>query len=238
MIRISDLTKKFDNVEVLNIPQLQVEKGELIGIVGNNGAGKTTLLRLCLDLLFADSGTVSIDNENVAQGENWKKITGSYLSEKFLIDFLKPAEYFNFIGEIYGLTKQEIVEKVSIFEEFMTEEILKHPKKYIEKFSMGNKQKIGIVGAMLMRPRLLILDEPFNFLDPSSQIEMKYLLQKYNAEFGTTILLSSHNIQYIADICSRIIILEKGKVIRDEQNTTPEIKAELENYFEKASRKG
>ena len=231
MLEINNLSKSFDKVEALNIPQLSVKAGELVGIVGNNGAGKTTLFRLCLDLLKGETGSVKIEYEDASQTEMWKNFTGSFLDERFLIDFLTPEEYFYFIGELYGKTKAEIDEILLDFSQFMSNEILGN-KKYIEKFSKGNKQKIGIVGAMLMRPRLLILDEPFNYLDPSSQIEMKNLLQKYNTEFGATILLSSHNIQYVADICNRIIIIERGKIVRDEIGATPAMREELEKYFE------
>lgn len=232
MVEVKDLSKSFGKTEVLNIPQLSIEKGELVGIVGNNGAGKTTLFRLCLDLLKAEKGAVYIEERYVGKSETWKKFTGSFIDERFLVDFLTPEEYFYFIGDTYGLTRTEINSRLADFEKFMSGEILEQKKKYIEKFSKGNKQKIGIVGAMFMRPKLLILDEPFNFLDPSSQIEMKNLLQKYNTEFGTTVLLSSHNIQYVADICNRIIVLEKGHVVRDEKDTTPAIKEELEKYFQ------
>jgi len=231
MLEVNNLSKSFDKVEVLNISQLNVKAGELVGIVGNNGAGKTTLFRLCLDLLKGENGNVNIENQDVSQTEMWKNFTGSFLDERFLIDFLTPEEYFYFIGELHGKSKVEIDEILFDFQRFMDNEIL-GKKKYIEKFSKGNKQKIGIVGAMLMRPRLLILDEPFNYLDPSSQIEMKNLLQKYNAEFGTNVLLSSHNIQYVADICNRIIIIERGKIVRDEIGATPAIREELEKYFE------
>ena len=231
MLEINNLSKSFDEVEVLNIPQLNVKAGELLGIVGNNGAGKTTLFRLCLDLLKGESGVAKIENEDVGQTEMWKNFTGSFLDERFLIDFLTPEEYFYFIGGLYGKSKTEVDEILLDFHQFMANEILKK-KKYIDKFSKGNKQKIGIIGAMLIRPRLLILDEPFNYLDPSSQIEMKNILQRYNAEFGTTILLSSHNIQYVADICNRIVIIERGKIVRDETGATPAIREELEKYFE------
>ena len=231
MLEINNLSKSFDEVEVLNIPQLNVKAGELLGIVGNNGAGKTTLFRLCLDLLKGESGVAKIENEDVGQTEMWKNFTGSFLDERFLIDFLTPEEYFYFIGGLYGKSKTEVDEILLDFHQFMANEILKK-KKYIDKFSKGNKQKIGIIGAMLIRSRLLILDEPFNYLDPSSQIEMKNILQRYNAEFGTTILLSSHNIQYVADICNRIVIIERGKIVRDETGATPAIREELEKYFE------
>jgi ABC-2 type transport system ATP-binding protein len=231
ILDIIDLVKRFKEVEVLNIPQLSIAPGELVGVLGNNGAGKTTLFRLCLDLLKADTGKVCIDNQDVSKSELWKKYTSAFIDERFLIDFLTPEEYFYFLGDIYGISQQEVDSILVDFTAFMGNEIL-NKKKYIDKFSKGNKQKIGIIGAMLIRPKLLILDEPFNFLDPSSQISMKRLLLEYNQKYGTTVLLSSHNIQYVMDICSRIIVLESGHIIREEVNIDDIAKLALENYFE------
>jgi ABC-2 type transport system ATP-binding protein len=231
MLKIIDLVKQFNQVEVLNISQFSVSQGELVGVLGNNGAGKTTLFRLCLDLLKADSGIVFIENQDVSHSELWKKSTSAFIDEHFLIDFLTPEEYFYFIGDLYSVNKNEINSVLTDFIPFMGDEIL-NKKKYIDKFSKGNKQKIGIIGAMLVRPKLLILDEPFNFLDPSSQIIMKRLLQEYNRKYGTTVLLSSHNLQHVMDICNRIIVLESGRIVRDEVNPDNETKQSIENYFE------
>ena len=104
-------------------------------------------------------------------------------------------------------------------------------KKLIRDFSRGNKQKIGIIGAMLHRPSLLILDEPFNFLDPSSQSLIKHLLAEYNKETGATILVSSHNLNHTSDVCPRIALLENGVIIRDIDNSAHTAEQELESYF-------
>jgi len=231
LLNINNLVKIFSERTVLNIPQLSVSEGELVGILGNNGAGKTTLFRLCLDLLKADAGTVSIDNGVVNNADSWKASTSAFIDEHFLIDFLTPEEYFYFTGDLYGISKDRIDSVLSDFIPFSGDEIF-NKKKYIDKFSKGNKQKIGIISAMLVRPKLLILDEPFNFLDPSSQIIMKRLLLEYNRKYGTTILLSSHNLQYVMDICNRIIILESGCVIRDYDSINDMNRLEIKQYFE------
>jgi ABC-2 type transport system ATP-binding protein len=231
ILDINNLIKRFGEKEVLNIPQLTICEGELVGILGNNGAGKTTLFRLCLDLLKADGGTVYNVNQDVSHSELWKTHTSAFIDERFLIDFLTPEEYFYFLGDIYGISQKEVDSILVDFVPFMGNGIL-NQKKYIDKFSKGNKQKIGIIGAMFIRPKLLILDEPFNFLDPSSQIIMKRLLQEYNRKYGATILLSSHNIQYVMDICDRIIVLESGRIVREEANIDDTTKLALENYFE------
>lgn len=228
-IFISQLQKTYGQQTVLDIDQLHVGKGELVGIVGNNGAGKTTLFRLMLDLIEATRGELMVNGQNVAGSEHWKTFTGSYLDEGFLIDFMTPEEYFHFAASLFGLQKQAVDEKLPAFSRFMNEEILGQGK-YIRQFSTGNKQKVGIIAAMLIQPALLILDEPFNFLDPTSQILIKRMLKHENEVRGTTMLISSHNLNHITEICTRIILLEKGKIIKDLTPSNDDLQ-EIERYF-------
>lgn len=230
MIQITNLQKKFGEKIAVNIDNYTIGKGEMLGLVGNNGAGKTTLFRLILDLLQADQGEVTINNINVARSEDWKSITGAYIDDGFLIDYLTPEEYFYFIGKMYGLKKEEVDERLKPFERFMNNEVLGQ-KKFIRNYSMGNKQKIGIISAMLHYPQLLILDEPFNFLDPSSQAVIKHLLKKYSDEHQATVIISSHNLNHTVDICPRIALLEHGVIIRDIHNENNSAEKELEDYF-------
>lgn len=233
-IQIENLVKRFGKQVAIDIPELNIEKGSLLGIVGNNGAGKTTLFRLILDLLKADTGHVLSNDVDVSKNEDWKTYTGSFLDNRFLIDFLMPEEYFYFVGETYNMTKSVVDERLNTFNRFMNDEIL-GKKKYIRNFSAGNKQKIGIIAAMMIQPQVLILDEPFNFLDPSSQIEIRDMILKMNKENGTTTLISSHNLNYTTDISSHVILLEKGIVIKNLVNS-PEARLELNSYFvDKAS---
>ena len=102
--------------------------------------------------------------------------------------------------------------------------------KYIRTLSSGNKQKVGIIGAMISEPEILILDEPFNFLDPGSQISLKQILKRYHEENTKTIILSSHNLNHVSDLCTRIALMEKGKIIKDLTNTE-EAMNEIETYF-------
>jgi len=231
IISVNNLRKTFNRIIAVDISFLTINEREIIGLVGNNGAGKTTFFRLLLDLLKANSGTISNLNCNVSTDENWKQYTGAFIDDNFLIEILTPEEYFTFIGKLHQLKTIEIKSRLITFEPLMNGEIL-NQKKYIRNFSAGNKQKIGIIGAMLINPQVLILDEPFNFLDPSSQIIMKQLLLEYNRKYGTTILFSSHNLQYVMDICNRIIILESGCVIRDYDNINDMNRLEIKQYFE------
>jgi ABC-2 type transport system ATP-binding protein len=232
MIEIAGLVKAFNNKTAVNISSLMINKSEIVGLIGNNGAGKTTTFRLMLDLLPADAGNVSIKGIDVAKNEGWKKYTGSFIDNNFLINFFTPDEYFAFTGKVYGLKTADIKERLARFDKFMNGEIL-NQKKYIRQFSSGNQQKIGIISAMMIHPDILILDEPFNFLDPSSQIEMKNLLQWLNSQFGATILISSHNLNYIHDVSSHILLLEKGIIIKDVANKDIGGISDIYRYFEK-----
>jgi len=127
------------------------------------------------------------------------------------------------------LNKEAVHERLQSFGRFMNNEILEQ-KKYIRNFSAGNKQKIGIMAAMMIRPEVLILDEPFNFLDPSSQIEIRDMILKLNQELNATVLISSHNLNYTTDISSRVVLLEKGIIKKDLSNSA-EARAELNDYF-------
>jgi ABC-2 type transport system ATP-binding protein len=243
-IQIENLKKSFGEKVAVDIEQYEIRDGEMLGLVGNNGAGKSTLFRLMLDLVKADGGRVLMhpseqeQSQGIAQGsvdvahtEDWKDWTGAFVDESFLIDYLTPDEYFQFIGRISGRKQEEVDTFLQDFEQFMAGEVAGQ-KKLIRNLSAGNKQKVGIVGAMLLQPKVLILDEPFNFLDPSSQSAIKRLLQEYNRKTGATILVSSHNLQHTVDICPRIALLEHGVIIRDIENTDGQAAKELESYFE------
>jgi ABC-2 type transport system ATP-binding protein len=243
-IQIENLKKSFGEKVAVDIEQYEIRDGEMLGLVGNNGAGKSTLFRLMLDLVKADGGRVLMhpseeeQSQGIAKGsvdvahtEDWKDWTGAFVDESFLIDYLTPDEYFQFIGRISGRKQEEVDTFLQDFEQFMAGEVAGQ-KKLIRNLSAGNKQKVGIVGAMLLQPKVLILDEPFNFLDPSSQSAIKRLLQEYNRKTGATILVSSHNLQHTVDICPRIALLEHGVIIRDIENTDGQAAKELESYFE------
>ena len=231
MITIQDLTKRFSDKVAVDIPSFIINDGDVLGLVGNNGAGKTTLFRLILDLIKADSGEVSTNGINPAASEEWKHDTGAFIDEGFLIDFLTPEEYFEFVGKVSGLSQEQTSERLADFERFMAGEIMGQ-KKLIRDYSAGNKQKIGIISALLHTPKTVILDEPFNFLDPSSQIVLKRLLTDYAQQHEATILISCHNLQHTVDISTRIALLEHGQIIRDLPNHEGSAEAELESYFE------
>ena len=231
MITISNLKKVFGETIACDIPEFTINDGDILGRVGNNGAGKTTLFRMILDLLKPDEGTVTLDGINPAESEAWKDQTGAYVDEGFLIDFLTPEEYFAFLGKVNNISQEEVDERLKPYERLASDEIFGQ-KKLIRNLSAGNKQKVGIIAALFMTPKLVILDEPFNFLDPSSQNVLKHVLTNYAKENHATLLISSHNLAHTIDISTRIALLEKGHIIRDLPNEAGSAKTELENYFE------
>ena len=208
MIRINNLQKNFGTKKAVDIENYTIGQGDMLGLVGNNGAGKTTLFRLILDLLQADRGNVTINDIDVSKSEDWKNFTGAFIDDGFLIDYLTPEEYFYFIGKMYGLKKEEVDERLLPFERFMNGEVIGQ-KKFIRNYSAGNKQKIGIISAMLHHPQLLILDEPTNGLDPLGIEELRELIRSFPCK-GITVILSSHILSEVQQIADHVGIIAGG----------------------------
>ncbi len=226
MIEILKLQKVYSKSFALTIENLKINKGELVGLVGNNGAGKTTLLSLILDLIKATDGYVKSKDLQVDKTDDWKNYTGSYLNERFLIPYLTPKEFFEFVGDLYGKNKSDIALFMKENEGFFS---IEDEDLYIRELSAGNKNKVGILATMISNPEIIILDEPFANLDPSSQLWLKSKLKELNAK-GTTIIISSHDLMHVTEICSRILILEDGKIVNDSKTHSNSLQ-ELESYF-------
>ena len=229
MISIENLTKVYNKVTVLDIPKMEIPTGQSFGLVGNNGAGKTTFFSLLLDLIAPDSGSITNKGIQVNKSEDWKMFTGAFIDESFLIGYLTPEEYFYFIGELRGQKKSQINEFLLQFHEIFNDEIL-NKKKYIRDLSKGNQKKVGVVGALIGNPEVIVLDEPFANLDPTTQYRLKAFIKEYAAQKNVTFLISSHDLTHTTDVCSRIVVLNKGKVLRDIQTNTETLR-ELETFF-------
>lgn len=229
IITATNLKKIYQGVTVLDIPFIGVGNGESFGLVGNNGAGKTTFFRLILDLIEASSGEVKIDGEKVARRDEWKSKVGSFLDESFLIDFLTPQEYFAFTAKVYNKSEGDVAFFLESMKEFFNGEIL-GSRKLIRDLSKGNQKKTGIAAALISDPQILILDEPFTALDPTSQIRLKRMLNELKTTKKMTMLISSHDLNHVTEVCDRIVVLEKGNIVRDMPTNENTLK-ELESYF-------
>lgn len=230
MISVRNISKEYNGKQVLNIKNLEIPASQSIGLVGNNGAGKTTLFSLLLDLIQPSTGEVLSKGIAVSKSEDWKSYTSAFLDETFLIGYLSAEEYFMFVGELKGLSKEQVNEEVAQYAYFFNEEVL-NQRKYIRDFSKGNQKKIGIVAAFLGSPELVILDEPFANLDPTTQIRLKELVKTKIKESDMTIIISSHDLQHTFEVSDRIIALEKGSVVKDVLTSDLSFK-ELEDFFQ------
>lgn len=231
MIQIENISKVYNGTQVLNVDELHIPKGQSFGLVGNNGAGKTTLFSLLLDLIQPTTGKITSREIVVSESEAWKPFTSAFIDESFLIGYLTAEEYFYFIGELRGQSKAQVDELLSEFEEFFHGEILQQ-KKYLRDLSKGNQKKAGIIAALIGHPEVIILDEPFANLDPTTQIRLKKIIKDLTKQKETTVLISSHDLMHVTDVCERIVVIDKGTKVKDLQTNETTLK-ELEDYFER-----
>ena len=229
MITTNNISKKYNNKEVLNIPSLDIPKGQSFGLVGNNGAGKTTYFSLVLDLIKPTTGYIDNQNIRVDESEDWKPFTSAFIDETFLIGYLTPEEYFYFIGELRGQNKADVDALVAQYEDFFHGEIIGQ-KKYLRDLSKGNQKKAGIVAALIGNPEVIVLDEPFANLDPTTQIRLKGIIKNLAEAKGVTMLISSHDLLHVTDVCERIVVLDQGKIVKDLVTSAATLK-ELEAHF-------
>ncbi|WP_378180303.1 ABC transporter ATP-binding protein [Aquimarina sp. SS2-1] len=231
MIGIHNITKTYAGNTVLNIEHLEIPKGDSFGLVGNNGAGKTTLFSALLDLIRPTTGHIINSGIKVNESEEWKSITSAFIDETFLIGYLTAEEYFYFIGELRGQNKEDVDALLARFEDFFHGEILGQ-KKYLRDLSKGNQKKAGIVAALIGNPEVIILDEPFANLDPTTQIRLKKIIKELAADPNVTVLVSSHDLIHVTEVCQRIVVLDKGEVVKDLATSTETLR-ELEEHFNK-----
>tara|TARA_R110002033_G_scaffold169897_4_gene211473 strand:+ start:10537 stop:11232 length:696 start_codon:yes stop_codon:yes gene_type:complete len=229
MITTQNLTKTYSTNTVLNIESLEIPKGQCFGLVGNNGAGKTTFFSLLLDLIQPTTGHIDNNGVQVNTSEDWKPFTSAFIDETFLIGYLTAEEYFYFIGELRGQNKADVDALLAGFQDFFHGEILGQ-KKYLRDLSKGNQKKAGIVASFIGNPEVIILDEPFANLDPTTQIRLKGIIKDLAANQNVTVLVSSHDLIHVTEVCERIVVLNKGEVVKD-INTSTETLKELEVFF-------
>lgn len=229
MIQVHNLSKTYNGITVLNIPELTINKGESFGLVGNNGAGKTTFFNLLLDLIEPSTGSITNRGIQVNLNEEWKPFTTAFIDESFLIGYLTPEEYFYFVGELRGQNKADVNDFLTQYKEFFNDEIL-GSRKYLRDLSKGNQKKVGIIATLIGNPEVVILDEPFANLDPTTQIRLKRIIKELSENNNITILISSHDLLHTVEVTSRIVALNKGIVVKDIQTSDQTLK-ELENFF-------
>lgn len=230
MIQVNNLSKIYNNgVKVLNIPNLDIPKGQSFGLVGNNGAGKTTFFSLLLDLIQPSRGYIKNNDIQVNASEAWKPFTAAFIDESFLIGYLTAEEYFYFIGDLRNQNKADVDALLKKHEEFFNDEIL-NSKKYLRDLSKGNMKKVGIIATLIGNPEVVILDEPFANLDPTTVNRLKKIIKELADNPDVTVLVSSHDLVHTVEVCNRIVALNKGEIVKDIE-TSEETLKELEAFF-------
>ena len=216
-IRIQNLKKTFGEKVAVNIDNYVINSGDMLGLVGNNGAGKSTLFRLIMDLIKSDSGNVTMVGTyqdipvemDVTTSEDWKEWTGAFIDDSFLIDYLTPDEYFHFVAKICGISNEQLEEHLAHYEHFMNGEVIGQ-KKLIRNLSAGNKQKVGIIAAMIQQPQILILDEATSALDTDT--ENMVLQNIVSACPDKTCIVSTHR-PSILKLSNRVYRVEDKKLV-------------------------
>lgn len=230
MIQVNQLSKTYNNgIKVLNIENLEIPKGQSFGLVGNNGAGKTTFFSLLLDLIRPSTGSISNNQIQVNTSEAWKPFTAAFIDESFIIGYLTAEEYFYFIGDLRGQNKADVDALLTKHHDFFNDEIL-GKKKYLRDLSKGNMKKVGIIATLIGSPEVIILDEPFANLDPTTVSRLKKIIKELADDPKVTVLVSSHDLQHTVEVCDRIVALNKGEIVKDIQ-TSAETLQELEAFF-------
>ncbi len=211
MLHIHDLTKCYGSFTAVNHLTLDIPEGDLFGFVGPNGAGKTTTIRIICGLLRANSGTVRIGNTEAAVGSKQMKRLIGYVPDFFgVYDNLKVREYMDFYGSMYGMYSRDIARLTDDLLELVN---LSDKKEfYVDTLSRGMKQRLCVARALLHNPVLLILDEPSSGLDPRARVEMKELLKNLHS-MGKTIVISSHILSELSEMCTSIGIMNRGELV-------------------------
>ena len=212
MIQIKNLKKRYGSF-LLDIAQLKIENQNIYGIVGRNGVGKTTLLRLLFHLIEPDSGSILYNNINIYKNTSIKERgeLRAYLNDKFLIPFLTPLEYLEISAQLLNISDADFVQKLKQYHEFLPEGY-DQKSKLIKEFSAGNKVRLGIVGAILNDPSVLLLDELTNSLDQESASKAKVIIRDYVRRHDAAAVWSTHRFEEITQICDNILVIEAGHV--------------------------
>ena len=211
MLYINDLIKNYGSFTAVNHLSLHIPEGDLFGFVGPNGAGKTTTIRIVCGLLKASGGTVRIGGTEAAVGSKKMKRLIGYVPDFFgVYDNLKVREYMDMYGSMYGMTTRDIARLTDDLLELVN---LSDKKEfYVDTLSRGMKQRLCVARALLHNPRLLILDEPSSGLDPRARVEMKELLKNLHS-MGKTIVISSHILSELSEMCNSIGIMNHGQLV-------------------------
>jgi len=213
VLQVNGVTKSFGDVRALNSVSFSVDSAEVLGLLGPNGSGKSTLMKIILGILKPDAGNIQVLATDVSTDPIRVKKTVGYVPESpRLYEFLTGTEYLDFVADLYGLSAETKKERI---DEFLTAfELRDQGNDLLAGYSLGMKQKIALSAALIHRPKILILDEALNGLDPRTAKIVKDTLIKLSSN-GVTMLFSTHVLEIAEAICQKVTILEKGNIIAE-----------------------
>ena len=210
MIKLMDVTKRYDNTTVVDGLNLQIHPGEIVGIIGHNGAGKSTTMKMIVGLVEPTSGQILVMGHDMQKESIKVKQKLGYLPEESpLYEAMTAQQYLLFFSELYQMSRQKALARI---DQLLTSLDLPEKNKLTGEFSKGMKRKTAIARALLHDPELLILDEPSSGLDPLTSFFIINYLKKLKSE-GKTIVLSAHNLFHVETICDRVGIIKNGKLL-------------------------
>lgn len=211
MIRLINLSKHYGKLAAVDNLNLQVRAGEIFGFLGPNGAGKTTTIRVMMGILKATSGQVLLDGHDVVTAARQAKAIAGFIPDRpFIYEKLTGGEFLSFVGKLHRLESALLDRRIAELLEHL--ELSSWKDELVESYSHGMKQRLVVCAALIHQPRVLIVDEPMVGMDPKGARTIKDLFATL-AKNGTTVFLSTHSIGVAEEICDRIGIIQKGKLI-------------------------
>ena len=229
MLRIEHFTKTYGSKTAVDDLSLHIAPGEIYGFIGHNGAGKTTTLKACCGILGFDQGEIRINGQSIQESPIACKQILAYIPDNpDLYDFLTGIQYLNFVSDIYEVSAQDRAERIRHYGELlgMTDDLTLR----ISDCSHGMKQKIALIAALIHKPKLILMDEPFVGLDPIASHQLKNVMAQHCAE-GGSIFFSTHVLEVAEKICHKVAIIKGGKLVSS--GTMEEVRgqASLEQVF-------
>ncbi len=229
MLRIQNLTKTYGTKVAVDDLTLHIAPGEIYGFIGHNGAGKTTTLKACCGILGFDSGSITVAGHNIQTDPIACKQVMAYVPDNpDLYDFLTGIQYINFVCDIYGVSAKDRADRVTHYGELlgMTDDLTLK----ISDCSHGMKQKVALIAALVHKPKLILLDEPFVGLDPIASHQLKNVMAQHCAQ-GGSIFFSTHVLEVAEKLCHKIAIIKGGKLVAC--GTTDQVRGDssLERFF-------
>lgn len=229
MLRITDFTKTYGEKTAVDNLSLHIAPGEIYAFIGHNGAGKTTTLKACCGILQFDKGEILVDGKSIKTDPIGCKQALAYVPDNpDLYDFLTGIQYLNFVADIYGVGKAERIERIQYYGQLlgMTDDLALP----ISDCSHGMKQKVALIGALIHKPKLILMDEPFVGLDPVASHQLKQVMRQHCAE-GGAIFFSTHVLEVAEKLCDKVAIIKGGKLITS--GTMEEVRGQtsLEQVF-------